>query len=117
MHGGWVQGHTLTHTHKLCHCASEAAAKQRGEKGPYLPEPPLRKERRINTIFLFFSFTAPSPLYTPLTPDRPIVGEDKGQGREGEVNGEESERGGADSPDKRMNDPIHCGMRRRKEEG
>ncbi|KAJ4948657.1 hypothetical protein JOQ06_020187, partial [Pogonophryne albipinna] len=44
-------------------------------------------------------------------PDHPIVGEDKGQGREGERRW----RGEA-SPDKRMNNPGHSGEKRRHDE-
>lgn len=98
------------HMHKPLLCASEPSTKQRGEKGPYLSEPPPHKERGINTTFLFFSFTTPSPLYTPLTPDRPIVGRDKGlekeRGKWGSKVGVCVCGGGEDSPDKRMNDPF-----------
>lgn len=68
-YGGGVVGVSLilllSHTHTTPYCTSEAVTKQRGEKGSYLPEPTLRKERGINSTFLFFSSTAPSPLHPP----------------------------------------------------
>lgn len=45
-------------------CASERSTKQRGEKGPHLPEAPLHKEQEINSTF-FSSFTASFTFFYP----------------------------------------------------
>lgn len=107
MHGGWVQRHT--HTNPLIMLPKLQQSKEEKKAPIYLNHLSVKNDGSTPPFFFFFFYCPFTPLY-PLTPDHPIVGEDKGQGREGEVKGE-------DSPDKRMNDPVHCGMRRRKEEG
>lgn len=89
MHGGSDRGLALSnaHTHKPPHCVSKAVTKQSREKGPYLPEPPLRKEQGISTTFLFFSFYCPfTPLCTP-QPWSPHCRRGQKPGERGEVKG------------------------------
>ncbi len=78
---------THTHTHKHSHTnllivLLKLQQSKEEKKAPiYLNHLSVKNEGSTPP---FFSFTAPSPLHSPLTPDRPIVGKDKGQEREGE---------------------------------
>lgn len=108
--------HRHTHTHTKPLIVHQKLSQSKGEKKApiYLNQLSVKNEGSTPPFFFFF--------YCPFTPsppntDRPIVREDKGQEREQERWGEGSSWRGWYSPDKRMNDPVHCGMRRRKQEG
>lgn len=98
--GGGGVGFRVTHTHWHTHkntqtpslCFSRLQQSKEEKKGPYLPEPPLRKERGINTTFLFLLL----PLHPFIPPHSWSPHCRRGQRpgeREGEVRwrGEESE--------------------------
>lgn len=55
---------SLLHAHKHFFVLLNVPTKQRGEKGPYLPESPLHKEQEINSTF-FSSFTASFTFFYP----------------------------------------------------